>query len=46
MKMSHQHDELARDESARATRRGEEASADEHLDGWIARRAGVNGGAA
>jgi hypothetical protein len=45
-KMSHQHDALARDESARATRRGEEASADEHLDGWIARRAGVNGGVA
>ncbi len=45
-KMSHQHDELARDESARATRRSEEASADEHLDGWIARRAGANGVAA
>jgi hypothetical protein len=44
-KMCRQHDELVRDEQARTTRRGEEASADEHLDGWIARQAGANGGA-
>jgi hypothetical protein len=44
--MSHQHDTLAHDESARATRRSEEASADEHLEGWIARRAGFIGGRA
>ncbi len=42
-KMCHQLDELVRDESARAMRRSEEASADEHLDGWIARRAGAGG---
>jgi hypothetical protein len=41
-KMCHQRDELVRNDSARAMRRSEEASADEHLDGWIARQAKTN----
>lgn len=41
-----QRDELVRDELARTARRAEEASADEHLDGWIARRSGAVAGVA
>jgi hypothetical protein len=38
-KMRHHHEALARDEAAATVRRTEDARADEHLDGWIARQA-------
>jgi hypothetical protein len=38
-KMRHQNDELTRIETTAALRRHEDAMADEHLEGWIARRA-------
>ncbi len=38
-KMRHQNDELSRVEAAAAMRRSEDSIADEHLEGWIARRA-------
>lgn len=40
-KMRHQNDELSRVEAAAAMRRSEDSIADEHLEGWIARRASV-----